>query len=69
MGAKAITERQCTIQEPNDRVKSAIMRVHERSEVERVKRRQLGVCASEGVLDEVRELQKISVDGSIPAAQ
>jgi hypothetical protein len=34
------------------------MRVHERSEVERIKRRQQGVCGNEGILDEVRELQK-----------
>lgn len=61
MWAKAITERQCTVSEPNDRIKSAIMRARERSEVERVKRRQGNVhsgCSSGVVLDEVRELQK-----------
>ena len=58
MWAKAITEHRCTIEEPDDRVKSAIMRARERSEVERVKRRQQGVRSDGGVLDEVRELQK-----------
>lgn len=66
MWAKAISERQCTVQEPNDRIRVAIMRARERGEIERVRRRQGscnysssgGGCGGGGVLDEVRELQK-----------
>jgi hypothetical protein len=59
MWAKAVDDRQCTVQDPNDRIKSAIMRARERSEVERVRRRQQSEATGlGGVIDEVRELQK-----------
>ncbi|KAJ4404971.1 hypothetical protein N0V91_005514 [Didymella pomorum] len=56
MWAKAVEQRQCTVSEPNDRIKSAIMRARERSEID--KHNGGGGCGGGGVLDEVRELQK-----------
>jgi hypothetical protein len=61
MWAKAVEQRQCTVSEPNDRIKSAIMRARERSEIDKVRKRQHnsgGGCGGGGVLDEVQELQK-----------
>jgi len=60
MWAKAVDLRQCTVAEPNDRIKSAIMRARERSEIDKVRKRQQhgSGCGGGGVLDEVRELQK-----------
>ena len=43
MWAKAIDQRQCTVLDPNDRIKAAIMRARERSHIERVRSRQRGV--------------------------
>jgi hypothetical protein len=57
MWAKAVEQRQCTVQDPNDRVKSAIMRARERSEVDKARKRQQQ-STGDGVLEEVRELQK-----------
>ena len=57
MWAKATDLRQCTVRDPNDRVKAAIMRAHERSSVDRVRRRQ-GGGGDSGVVEELRELQK-----------
>ena len=57
MRAKAVKQRQCTVQDPNDRVKSAIMRARERSEVDKARKRQQQ-STGDGVLEEVRELQK-----------
>ncbi|KAF2631288.1 hypothetical protein BU25DRAFT_488684 [Macroventuria anomochaeta] len=58
MWAKSVEQRQCTtVQEPNDCVKSAIMRARERSEVDKV-RKQQQQSTGDGVLEEVRELQK-----------
>lgn len=60
MWAKAVDQRQCTVLEPNDRVKSAVMRARERSEIDKVRKRQQHVSGYGGgdILDEVRELQK-----------
>ncbi|KAF1925193.1 uncharacterized protein M421DRAFT_8072 [Didymella exigua CBS 183.55] len=61
MWAKAVNQQQCTISEPNNHIKSAIMRARERSEIDKVRKQQqqhVGGCGGGGVLDEVRELQK-----------
>ena len=58
MWAKAVDQRQCPVSEPYDRIKSAIMRARERSEIDKVRKRQqhVGGCGGGGVLNELREL-------------
>lgn len=52
--------RQCTVAEPNNRIKSAIIRARERSKINKVRKQQQysSGCGGGSVLDKVRELQK-----------